>query len=279
MIKRIIVALDSDSDTQVATRHATEIAHRTGARITGLAVVDTQSIDSSARGGGIGSFYYAEKLKSKLTEESREAARSLIARFEKYMDKQDVEHVESVEEGVPFERIIEDLKYHDLLVIGKDPHFFYAHPKKETHTLARVVKNTISPTLIVGNSYHEVKNVVVAYDGSASAARSVQSLVQLRPFGDDISISLLNVYHGDSNESKLLLELLSKYLTAHGFESKSRSMEGRKPDEEIIKYATEMKADLIVAGAHAVSAIKRMAFGSTTSALLNDCDTPLFVDC
>lgn len=279
MIKRIIVALDSDSDTQVATRHAAEIARRTGAQITGLAVVDTQSIDSSARGGGIGSFYYAEKLKSKLTEESREIARSLIERFHSYMEHQDVEFVESVEEGVPFERIVEDLKYHDLLVIGKDPHFFYAHPKKETHTLARVVKNTVSPTLIVGQSYHKVKNVVVAYDGSASAARSVQSLVQLRPFGDDLNIFLMNVYHKDSDESHLLLELLSKYIQAHGFESQSRSLDGRHADKEIIRYATKVNADVIVAGAHAVSSIKRMAFGSTTSALLNDCDIPLWVDC
>ena len=129
MIKRIIVALDSDSDSEVATRHAIEIAQRTGARITGLAVVDTQSIDSSSRGGGIGSFYFAEKLKAKLTEESRTIAKGLLTRFEGLMENVDVPFVESIEDGVPFERIIEDLKYHDMLVIGKDPHFFYAHPK------------------------------------------------------------------------------------------------------------------------------------------------------
>ena len=278
MIKRIIVALDSDSDTQVATRHAIEIAERTGAQVTGLAVVDTQSIDSSARGGGIGSFYYAEKLREKLTEESRAVAMQLVDRFQEHVEGHDVSYVESVEEGVPFERIIEDLKYHDMLIIGKDPHFFYAHPKKETHTLARVVKNTISPTLIVGDSYCNIKNVLIAFDGSPAAAKTVQRLVQLRPFGDEININVLNVHHKESSESHLVLELITKYLAAHGFDAKTRSMDGRSPEKEIIAYAEEIEADIIVAGAHAVSAIKRVTFGSTTSALINECDIPLLVD-
>ena len=41
MIKKILVALDLDTDTPVATRYALDIAERYGASLTGLAVVDT----------------------------------------------------------------------------------------------------------------------------------------------------------------------------------------------------------------------------------------------
>ena len=40
MIKKILVALDADSDTPVATRYAADIARRYAAEVTGLAVVD-----------------------------------------------------------------------------------------------------------------------------------------------------------------------------------------------------------------------------------------------
>ncbi|MDE2996457.1 MAG: universal stress protein [Bacteroidota bacterium] len=40
MIKRILVALDPDSDSKVATQCAILIARQTEARITGLAVID-----------------------------------------------------------------------------------------------------------------------------------------------------------------------------------------------------------------------------------------------
>jgi len=159
MIKRILVALDPDSDTQTATRYAVEIARRTGARVSGLAVVDMGSIDSTAIGGGIGSMYYAEKLREKLTEEARSKASELTSRFDKLA--QGVEHIELVEEGVPFERIVEDMKYHDLLIVGDDPHFFYAHPKSKTETLIHVIENTIGPTLVVKKKYRSVERVLM----------------------------------------------------------------------------------------------------------------------
>lgn len=278
MIKKIIVALDPDTDTRVATRYAVEIAGRTDAQVTGLAVVDTDSIDSSARGGGIGSFYYAEKLKEKLTDDTRKIASELLQSFENDVAESGVEFADRIEEGVPFERIVEDLKFHDFLVMGRDPHFFYAHPDKDTQTLARIVKNTIGPTLVVGSSYRKIKTVMIAYDGSPAASRVVQRLAQLRPFGDDIDVTVLNVHHNHEDESKLLLTLVGKYLAAHGIEAKTISRDSRKPQDEILKLSEEIDADVLVAGAHAVSAVSKLAFGSTTSNLLKNCAIPMLLD-
>ncbi len=157
MIKRILVALDPGTDSLVGTQFAIHIARATGARITGLAVVDTEHIESSSRGGGIGSMYYAEKLRENLTQETREHARKLINDFEMNVEGSGVDHIEMMEEGVPFQRIVEDMKYHDLLVMGSDPHFFYSHPKQRTNTLAGVFHNTIGPSLIVPAQYREEK--------------------------------------------------------------------------------------------------------------------------
>lgn len=278
MIKKIIVALDPDTDTRVATRYAIEIADRFDAQVTGLAVVDTDSIDSSSRGGGIGSFYYAEKLKDKLTDDTRKIASELIESFENDVKASGVKFSDRVDEGVPFERIVEDLKYHDLLVMGKDPHFFYAHPDKDTQTLARIVKKTVGPTLVVGESYRDIKKVMIAYDGSPAASRVVQRLAQLRPFGDDIEVTVLNVHHNHEDDSKLLLSLVAQYLLAHGIEAKTVSRDGRKPQDEILKLLEEIDADLLVAGAHAVSAVSKLAFGSTTSNLLKNCSIPMLLD-
>ncbi|QXD13803.1 universal stress protein [Rhodocaloribacter litoris] len=278
MIKRILVALDPDSDTLVAIRYAEDIARRYGAEVTGLAVVDLGSIEASARGGGIGSMYYAEKLRERLTEETRAVAQQLIASFQKEVEKAGLPHTEVVEEGVPFERIVEDMNYHDLLVVGKDPHFFYGHSKQDTNTLARVVKNTIAPTLVVGGAYHPVKRVLVAYDGSRASARALRRFIHLRPFGDDLEVKLLNIHRDSASESELILRLAQAYLKAHGFPVQAQSMKGDNPTDLIVKHAEEYGADLVVAGAHSVSKIREIAFGSTTVALLKSCPAPLFLD-
>ena len=181
-------------DCRIATQYAVHIAQRTDARITGLAVVDTKTIEVSARGEGIGSMYYAEKLRENLTQETKNQARHLIGQFEKHVEGTHVRHVETVEEGVPFERIVEDMKYHDMLVVGCDPRFFYGHPKQRTNTLAGIFHHTVGPTLVVPKKHREVRNVLFATNGENSASRAIRRFVDLQPFGTDVHIEVLYVY-------------------------------------------------------------------------------------
>jgi nucleotide-binding universal stress UspA family protein len=279
MIKKILVVLDADSDTAVAIRYATEIAKRFDASVTGLAVVDLGSISSGSKGGGIGSFYYAEKLREKLTAETRVKARELIETFESTVADAGIKHVEMVQEGVPVQRIVEDMKYHDLLVIGRDPHLFYVHPKKETpDTLASVVKATVSPSIVVSDSYTTIRRLVVAYDGSLASARTVRDYAYLKPFGPDVSVHLINVYDKDSSESELMLSLLKGYLAAHGIEATAASLKSDDARTAILDYSRDMDADMLAIGSHSVSGIKRIAFGSITEKLLKECPLPLFLN-
>lgn len=283
MIKRILVALDPDQDTPVATRYAAEVARRYDAEVSGLAVVDTGHIAREVGpGGAIGATYYMEQSRQRKVDEAREAGQTLVADFDKAIEEAGVRHGERVEEGVPAERVIEDMKYCDLLVIGRTPHFFYDQPKRETHTLAKIVKRGVSPVLVAGDQYRAVERVLVAYDGSDPAARTLQRFAQLQPFGRELSVELVNVHGGDtkgaSRRSELLLRLGCQFLTAHGFERVTEtSMADGAPAERLLEQADRVGADLIVAGAHSVSAVRRMTFGSTTHTLLKTCTIPLFL--
>lgn len=277
MIKRILVALDPDSDTPVATRYAVDIARRFDAEVVGLAVVDMGHIEAGARGGGIGSMYYADKLRESLTAEARDAARQLIEAFRGSLEDTGVRYTQHVEEGVPFQRIVEDMKYHDLLIVGDDPHFFYSRPKQRTETLGRVVKETVAPTLIVEKTFQPVERVLIAYDGSPPSARTMQRFANLQPFGTNVQVHILTIYKGDSREAELLLGLAEEYLRAHGFEAESSAQKGDDPDEQIVDCINQFGADIVVAGAHSVSKIKQLAFGSTTASLLNNSPVPLFL--
>lgn len=278
MIKRILVALDPDSDTPVAIRYAADVAERNGAVVVGLAVVDAGSIEAETRGGGIGSMYYAGKLRENLTEETRARARELVAKFEASMQETGIEHSEIVREGVPFRRIVEDMKVHDLLIVGKEPHFYYGSPERNTDTLEQVVRQTIAPTIIVGKEYRPVRRVLVSYDASPVAARALQAFAHLRPFGTDVAVDVVNVYEEDENEATLVVGMAKEYLQAHGFITvEPVIIRGSEPAREILASAGHSGADVIVAGAHAVSKWREFAFGSTTSQLIEACPLPLFV--
>ncbi|MCH8245957.1 MAG: universal stress protein [Bacteroidetes bacterium] len=278
MIRRILVALDLDSDTTVATRYALEIARRFGARVTGVAVVDMGSIEASVKGGGIGSMYYAEKLRENLTTEAREKALLLTESFRKMVEATDVKHTEVVEEGVPFQRIVEDMKYHDLLVVGNDPHFFYSHPKQQTHTIARIVQNTIGPSLVVSNEYREVKRVLIANDGTNESARAVRRFIHLEPFGKDLEIKVINIHDADSPESELILQMSKSYLEEHGFTTEVLSVVDSDPKTCILQHSQSHEVDLIVMGAHTKKTFTAEKLGDATSHLLDHSEIPLFID-
>lgn len=283
MIKRILVALDPDEDTPIATRYAAEIARRFDAEVAGLAVVDTGTIARQVGpGGAVGATYYVEKTRKQIVDKAREAGEELVSNFGSALSAEGVRHGKRLEEGVPADHVIEDMKYNDLLVIGRTPHFFYHQPDRESDTLSQVVKRGVSPTLVVGQERRKVENVLVTYDGSDPSARTLQRFAQLQPFGRDVSVHLVNVHTGDSKGSaRLSGQLLghaAAFLKAHGFDSVTEaSMVGSDPASAILDEATRAKADLIVAGAHSVSAVRRMAFGSTTHTLLSTCTIPLFL--
>lgn len=279
MIRRILVALDPDADTPVAIDYAFAIARRYGTEVTGMACVDTERIEDSASGGGIGSMHYAEKLREKLTSQTRARAHELIAAFEEASTEAKIRYADEVKEGAPSERIIENMRYHDLLIIGKEPHFFYGHPDQKTSTLAHVVKGTVGPVVIVPDVYREVTRVVISFDGSTPSARAMQRFAQMKPFGAELDVHVVTVYEKkEKDRAELLLDQAQRYLEAHGFKARAAALKGDKPFENIMDHADQVDADLIVAGAHSVSKVQKLAFGSTTETLIKKGNSPLFLE-
>ncbi len=282
MLKRILVALDFDSDTSVATRYAVEIAQRCDAEVTGLALVDSKGVEAESSGAGLGAMYYAEKLQHKLSAEARAQAHHLLRDFAAELDRAGVPHTDDhVEEGVPFERIVEDMKYHDLLIAGAESHFFYPDRDRRTHVMDEVVERGAAATLVVEATYRPIRRVMVAYDRSVSAARAMQKFAELGPFDTEhVEVEVVNVRHDDDAraESELMLRLATSYLTAYRFASVvGTSVSGHSPKDILLGHAERTRADLIVAGAHAKTGLSKFLFGSTATGLIDQADVPLFL--
>lgn len=283
MIKRILVALDRDIETPIATRYAINMATEFKASLTGLAVVDIPTINTVVGGGGIGTIHYAQQLKEKLIEESRETAKVLLKNFKEVVKNEGVDYTKDIFEGVPHKRIIEDSKYHDILVIGKESHFYNDRPELETKTLATIVKKGLGPTLMVLDKYRPIQKIVVAHDGSKASAKALQWFVQLQPFGRNMHIDIVYACTKEKEEvaekGNKTLNLAYDYLKTHGYDQVNKVLlEGNTgAAKQIIKYVRDTEADMITVGAHSVSAIRRLTFGSVTHELVNKSPVPLFL--
>ena len=282
MTQRILVVLDPDSDTPVATDTAIDIARLTGGEVTGLAFVDKDSIGSDTAGGGIGSMYFAERLREQLTEETREKAKDLIAAFTARVEAQGVAHSgDRVGEGELVKSLLDEMRTHDLLVAGRESHFYYAEPERRTHTLGKVLQDAAAATLIVGIERPTVRRVAVAYDGSGPSARAMQKFAHLAPFGTDLDVEVVHVRGGSEADvlaSDRLREDAAAYLRAHGFERiTTTAIESSDPANRICELAQGDRADLVVSGAFAKKGFRKMLFGSSATKLLEQATVPLFL--
>lgn len=282
MIKRIVVALDPDEDTHVATKYAIRLAKRFDASLTGLAVVDKSNIDAAISLGGYGTELYGHQIWSEMADETREIAEQLLENFRNSAEKEGVRYRNLKKHGASYELIIEEMKYHDLLVVGRDTRFFYNEPDLDSDTLAKVVKGGVAPTLVVTDQYKDVEKILVAFDGSAPAAKTLKSFVHLLPYGKDIEIELVNIAEGESIEdmdrSSAILKQAENYLREHNFSYITKILlEKGNPGERIIERQVEKNPDLVLLGAHSVSALRRATFGSTTHHMITKSQGPLFL--
>ncbi|WP_412061451.1 universal stress protein [Rubrivirga sp. IMCC45206] len=282
MTQRLLVVLDPDADTPVATDTAIAIARRYDAEVTGLALVDKDAIENESLGGGIGSMHFADKLRERLTDSAREQARTLIATFGARVGAAGVRHThDRIGEDGLAQSLLDEMRTHDLLVAGRESHFYYNEPERRTHTLAKVLEHAAAATLIVGTEAPDVRRVAVAYDGSAPSARALQKFAHLAPFGKDVAVEIVHV-RGTSSSDRLASDRLradaATYLTAHGFESvTTRAIESSDPADRICELAQGEDADLIVSGAYAKSGFRKVLFGSSATKLLEQAKVPLFL--
>ena len=282
MTKRILVVLDADHDTTTATRYAVEIAKAHDGAVTGLALVDQKRIDAAARGGGIGAMYFAERLRLDLTQEIRGEAQQLLRRFLDEVEAAGARHTDDhVAEADVVRAIADDMKTHDLLVVGDVAHFYYADPTRRTRILADLVQLGASAILVVEADYRPIRRVLVAYDGGLPAARALQKVVHLSPFGTDLDVELLHVRDGGeeaARQSEQHLRGAKAYLEAYGYRDvRATSVEDGAVRERLLRHAAETDADLLVAGAYSASGLKKLFFGSTATGLIEDSALPLFL--
>lgn len=282
MTQRILVVLDPDADTPIATDTAIDIARRTGGEVTGLAFVDKDSIGSDSAGGGIGSMYFAERLREKLTEETRQKAKELIAAFTARVEEAGIAHSgDRVGEGALVKSLLDEMRTHDLLVAGRESHFYYANPERRTHTLGKVLQEAAAATLIVGTTVPVVQSALIAYDGSGPAARTLQKFALLAPFGTDLDVEVVHI-RGGSEANRLASDRLREdaavYLRAHGFTHvTTTAIESSDPASRLCELAQGDRADLVVSGAFAKKGVRKMLFGSSATKLLEEAKVPLFL--
>ncbi|MFU8768625.1 MAG: universal stress protein [Desulfotignum sp.] len=274
MIKRILVGLGGTPFTAAATRWATELGDLHQAQLTGVTIVNTKKLENVGPVPA-GAEMYAQRMREKKIQVTREATEQAIAVFKEHCSDQEVvcRRIQ-YEQGDTFEAMIDEARFNDLIVFGLRSIFEYGFVTDPDKAILKLLRQGVRPILAVAETYRPINTVVVALSGSMESARATRDFLQLNPW-PGAAIRLVHfTKHKDLDP--FLLEKAADYCQAHGFDVNTDLLEG-SPRSDLLPYAQDHGADLIVMGNSSQNIIQRSLLGDTVLETIQSADIPLFL--
>ena len=274
-MKTILIPLDPGEFSVASTARACEIAKHFDSRVTGMTIVDLEGIDKEVRlPFRMDLREYPRKREVELIRASKDELKHVAQRFRQQCEENSVRYDVKETSGVPAVRIVDESRFHDLVVTGLRSHFRFITETDDDDILRNVIHHScVSLLLVPGGNTTPIKNVAVAYDGSPPATRALHKFAGLAKCWNP---EILLVASMDSEKGEPILSSARAYLEEYGFE-KIRTELTDQPVIEAFHNTYMDWADLCVLGASSKSVVEKMIVGSFPAKLIRDGHLPIFI--
>lgn len=272
MIKRILVGLGGTPFTPTAIRYAVELAQVQQAEVLGMTVIDRRRLAALTKASGTAQDAVQERIHLDATQKAQEQA---IADFETACANSGLQYTVAQESGDPFEKMISQARYHDLMIFGLRSLFDYdVVDTAPTDVLSRLVSRGVRPILAVSQEYRPVQRALLAYSGSMESAKAIRRFMQMQLW-PELSVKVVTFEHTPKSANGLLTDVAS-YCRSYGCDTEVEHVAG-SARELLLQHATDWKADVIVVG----NSVKRLwlkkLFGETAMHVIQNATVPLFL--
>ncbi|MEM7016159.1 MAG: universal stress protein [Pseudomonadota bacterium] len=181
-------------------------------------------------------------------------------------------------EGEPADLLMDQARYVDVLILRHG-----AADQAVTARMNFVEKAILAPggpvILLPDNSTAKLtqgNKVVIAWDESREAARSVKDSMPLLATAD--SVDILTLYPPDEMDGQKG-ERLCQYLSKHGINAQAHILNGdsQKVGSILLDWVEQNNADLLIMGAYGHSRLREIVLGGSTNHILKNARVPVFM--
>lgn len=272
-LKDILVHLDDSPRSAVRLGVAVALAHRHGAHLTGLHVMDVGfpiGVVPDASGAGMASLY--EELRAAGVE----TAGRLEQSFRDRMAREGIAGEWRLVEGSVPEQVALHARYADLLVIGQE------EPEGTPGVVEEAIFASGRPVLVIpyAGDFAEVgRRVLIGWNASREAARAVHDALPLLAMASEVTVLAVNPQRGLAGEGDQPAADLARHLARHGVKASHRQMVAPEVSdgEALLNALADTGADLLVAGAYGHSRIRELVMGGVTRTLLESMTVPVLL--
>lgn len=271
-IKDILTVVDL-AGSQKATQAALDLAGRTSAHVTGLAIAFEPVVPGFIAAPMPAD--YIEIARDSALKAAAEAGRKFTDMARRAGVNSEVRTAEMITGGTA-EPVITHCRFTDLVVIGQD-NPDEPEPMREMLIEAVLFESGV-PVLVVPyiNGGMKLKNALVAWDGSPTASRAVHAALPILAMAEKITVMIVEtgkVRYGEPGAD------IATYLARHGLQVTvdvvPRPTTGIA--DAILNYVSDHGVDMVAMGGYGHSRMREFLFGGATREILSSMTVPVLM--
>ena len=273
MFRAILAAVKPGPSQDFVIDFASSLAEQHQLEIDACAVIDLAQlapVEPVPLGGGA----FKSQRDEQVVATARQHASAVMSRAEAAFRARGVKCSAQVREGDTATVLADAVQRCDLLVCGHTR----GGDATEQSLLHSILKHSPRPAIIVPQAeFSTGRAVLVAYDGSAQAARALASFAE-SGLAKGRAVHIASFDNG-SGVAKVHAETAQAFLHRHGIAGEVRiGTLTKDAGSLILDEALHMSAGLIVMGAFGRSAVREFFFGSVSHSILGVLPVPVFLD-
>ncbi len=274
MLRTILVGLDGSEPGRAALNFSMRLAKRSDALLIGMGCVDEPGIHGPEE-LLVGEPFF-ERLNATLLTELRARVDGIVSDCAQRCASEGVAFKPLEDEGTPSEQILMEAQRYDLVVLGRQTHFQFGWEEMPDMTLSRVLSESPRPVIVVPENAVEGEAVLVAYDGSLQAARTLFAFA-LTGLGKGREIHVLSIGPART-EAARKADRAVEFLKSHELAATAHTIASEESPERLLRDAIrQYQAGLVVMGAYGQPRIREFFLGSTTRNMIDRSEAPLFL--
>jgi nucleotide-binding universal stress UspA family protein len=275
MLRSILIVLDGSPDGSAAIELSLRWAQHHRASLVGLGVVDEPTI-CRPEPLPIGGSYFKAHRNAVLLDDARRTVREMLGQFERRCTEAAVPCTLLERTGRPEDHTALEAQRCDVVLIGRQTQSHLDARRTLDGTLAKVLRRSPRPVVVVPPHAGATGPVVIVYDGSAPAART---LYAFQAAGLDLGDGVYLVSLGADGKAGAGTDRAVDFLQLHGITVRREAVPlaaAEATAEAILHAVRRLDARLLVLGTAGQPTLSRFFKGSLVDAILNHSHVPLF---
>jgi nucleotide-binding universal stress UspA family protein len=276
MIKYILIPSDGSDYGKTAVAYGIYLAKKLDARIMGLHVVDIRLLQPPLITdiSGTMSLPLYHGLTPSLENSLDEKAEAVLKDFREKCNTAGLQPVLKKAFGVIEEKIIEEAKSADLIILAKSGEHLRFGEAMLGSTAESVLQAAGKPVMVTPPDFRPIVNMALAYDGSPPAEKALKLAAEL---ASQTSWPLRTIIITDNRQAAAdFSDKVASHLSPFNIASEITLLSG-KEDRQLIHFIMEGSVQLMIMGSYGHNKLRRMLLGSTTSYVIHKSTIPVLL--